>query len=466
MSSLETPIIIGAEGSAKTSLPKADPIDLKKEDKKTYSFARKFFEGAALILMNLTIIGLLVNLEMLRGDKSWLKREYQRVFLDKEITTIKTGKRKPFLIPKNKGKSHKSSKKTASTTGDTRARRTFTEHSDRSLTLVEGDRDVVEREEDLVIQADRAMEGLIGKTFTVELPEGLEGELSFLDHTTTLFHAPETGTDGQLPMLEQQQPSGTLTRLYYGATNALSTLFGTNAPTVSMREEKVHLRLVVEGIESIFRVTITAPNRRFTEGFIRSVSSEMVGRLPPPPSAGHLMLEAPPQQLMIQAPREVKAEPVMVSLQYDPIPRPFPLYGQDTDIDTRHAQPLQLGGVDQVVQEREEPRTHQPRRNFGLVNFLFYMLAARARNGGFTPNRTATPQQPADNPGLFSRIYAQFARVVSYMTQTAQDYTFGWWQNAAPVNTVEGEHRGAHVRVDLLHVNPLDDKVQVVETVN
>lgn len=73
------------------TLPISAPAtrNLEPIEKKTYSLVRKIFEGLGLILMNLTVIGALANLEMLRGENSVLKEEYERVFLDKEITLIK-----------------------------------------------------------------------------------------------------------------------------------------------------------------------------------------------------------------------------------------------------------------------------------------------------------------------------------------------------------------------------------------
>ncbi len=59
-------------------------------DKKTYGIVRKIFEGLGLILLNAVTLGS-VNLELLRGKNSWLMREYERVFLDAEITVIVSG---------------------------------------------------------------------------------------------------------------------------------------------------------------------------------------------------------------------------------------------------------------------------------------------------------------------------------------------------------------------------------------
>ncbi|CCB91959.1 putative uncharacterized protein [Waddlia chondrophila 2032/99] len=81
--------------------------DLNKIDKKTYSIARKIFEGTGLILLNILTV-FTINFELLRGENSFLKREYGRVFHNKEISEIVSGRKdKPIQEAKNEGTDEK-----------------------------------------------------------------------------------------------------------------------------------------------------------------------------------------------------------------------------------------------------------------------------------------------------------------------------------------------------------------------
>jgi hypothetical protein len=64
-----------------TQEKKISPIDIK-----TYSLARKIFEGLGLILLNVVTLGT-INLDLLR-DNSWLNQEYNAVFGGKSISVV------------------------------------------------------------------------------------------------------------------------------------------------------------------------------------------------------------------------------------------------------------------------------------------------------------------------------------------------------------------------------------------
>ena len=433
---------------------------------KTLTVTERTFKGLKLAGLNVAT-ATLINLDLLRED-SWLQKEYSAVWNGRTVEVVQRPEN--ALVP----------------------------FQDRG---VEG-RDIIEQnaQRDLA-EVDQA-DTLVGRTFTVRLPEGLDGQLTVLAQRTTHFQAPEGSTKGQLPMLQQQQPSSALTRIWNGTAGALSQLFGGGGQTVAMREEQVVLKLRVGNIDTIFRMTISSSRDDFNPALIPAIAGQMLGQIGP---VEHRLgvedfrpqtLNAPEQQLLLRGSEDVAQTQVTVSMESIAIPRSLPM----PSILQQQANPFRFNpltgyqgvafgalcgiipfnftsgqqalnrvdetfDLDQVVQEerpeveqQEKPRNNRDQRNFGIFAFIFAHWASRARRGDFT-NRNFNAQQAPENQSWYSRIFSLFSQAVSYLKQSVSSHMpANWWWNAAPVESFEVRQGRANVRVDLLSMEQNPDQ--------
>lgn len=198
-------------------------------------------------------------------------------------------------------------------------------------------------------------DSLVGRKFSVQLADGVQGEVKILGRVTTLYQASQEELQAlqlgssQLPMLEQQPSSGVLTTIWNRVSSALS---GTST-SVPMRREQFHVQVRVQNIITKFRMSFQVPQESFTPNFMRSVVGNMMGhiQLPGHSDANLLVGEDQPralpgvqQPLMIEGNPESQSRVVTLNEGYEQpvtamdqigIPRPLPQHQSET--------PVQLG---------------------------------------------------------------------------------------------------------------------------
>lgn len=147
---------------------KSDPLNslpsFNQTDKKTYSLARRIFEGIGLVLLNIAT-AFTINLELLRGDNSFLKREYERVFLGKEISMIVSNTSGKYSI-----KPQSSIEEDLTNVGSTNR-----SESEDSVDHEEDEFDLTvspfqEESEEGALVTSIPQNPYVGKTFTMEMP--------------------------------------------------------------------------------------------------------------------------------------------------------------------------------------------------------------------------------------------------------------------------------------------------------
>lgn len=240
---------------------------------RTVFAAERAFKAIRLAGLNVCT-AMLVNLD-LRNENSWMEKEYKAVWNGYTVELIQVpNDEQQELIPADDG----------------------------ALANLNGER---------ALTGQEAADALVKQTFIVTVADGIEGQLTFLDHTTTLFEnqgqAIENG--GGRPMLEQQESSSALTRVRNAASGTLINISGGQEQAVAMQREQFHIRVTVGNIDTYLRVTFQAPAAQFTPEFIRTVVGGMVGQLTAPTQQIALnglehqrSLEGPLQPLLIRGP--------------------------------------------------------------------------------------------------------------------------------------------------------------------
>ncbi len=476
-------MITGQNGAGRVH-PQPQQQFVEETVERPLSAGERAIKCGQLALWNAGTLGL-VNFDLLNED-SWLREEYKAVWYGRTVTVIRRPVEEDHQDP------------------EPEAERRLVAASSSQLSQTGGS------DGTLAGRNDRR-DPLVGRTFTVHLPDGKTGSLRVLDLIQTMADPALANGNGTLPQIQQASSSNALTRVWNGAGRALSSVFGSSDSTPATMQLSSTMQLVVDGVEAIFRVTISAPGQRLTPELMGSVAMSMFSQIGSGDSAPRMTverqrcLEASPQPLMLLSSTAASSservqpkstsQPVVTVERLPSIPRPMPpaspsssnapftmpttsrfgagfgIYPGILGAFPGVASRVIMDDLDSVVQGEESdifariddgegnpaPR-NQARRNTPWMLPFLMRWAAIHRQGGDLRNRQFQAQPEAQNPSWYQRFLSLITRAVTYVTTAVRNHTpEPWWTTAAPVLTEEGTVNGAQVRVDLLHAGEVEE---------
>lgn len=416
----------------KNSVQTADLPVIEEIVEKTHTLGERTIKAGQLALWNIGT-AFLINLDLLKED-SWLRKEYQAVWNGRTIEVIKTSQSpsqqvEQSLVPK------------VSTDLATRSNIGALEENPKTKES-----------------------SLVGKKFTIQLANGVKGELEILDLVTTLISSPNNFTTSHLPQLEHQSSSSALSRLWNGAGQAFNQVFGFRGQlSEATVQQSSTMRLTIDNIETIFKISFNVPAERLTPQFMNSVAGNIFGQIEgssQPNFSVSKKISSPPQPLMLEGSR-----PVMKTSISKCSPSLF-LTNQEA--------PKHLGIPPQVQNKRQpvvktEERQQAPQRESErpkpkytqtppLVGFIMYWAMMHMRGANMGADRF-TAKTPEKSQPWYSRFYSVFTKAIAYIGQSARTYSSKlWWQNATSIDTRIINVGNVPVKVDLLGIRLNDNR--------